>query len=710
MKIHFIAIGGSVMHQLAIALHNKGYAISGSDDEIFDPAASNLQKYDIFPKKLGWHPEKITKNLDAVILGMHARKNNPELLAAQQLNIPIYSFPEYIYEQSKNKKRVVIGGSHGKTSITAMIMHVLQYWDYEFDYLVGAKLAGFDYSVKITDAPIIILEGDEYLTSPLHPVPKFHCYHPNIALLSGIAWDHINVFPTFENYVSQFKIFAAGIEAEQTLIYNKEDDLLKEIAQEASHLKTIAYHSPDYTTEDGRFNLLWNSQKIPLQIFGKHNLQNLEGARLVCRQLGVSDPQFFAAIRKFKGAARRLELVGENEHCAVYRDFAHAPSKVKATTNALNELHPGRQLIACLELHTYSSLNKAFLPQYAHALSAAQQAIVYFDAHTFAIKKLPPLSPSDVIAAFDHPNLQVFTQADELFAHLNGINWQYTDLLMMSSGNFGGINMKDITTFALSQQPAKKQRMLQLKRPLAVFDLETTGVNLATDRIVEISILKIMPDGQQIVRTQRINPTIPIPEQTSLIHGIYDDDVKDAPTFADIAKDLFEFLKDCDVAGFNSNYFDVPVLMEEFLRLDMVFADENRRSVDVFKIFQRKEPRNLGAALKFYCNKELVNAHSAEADVRATYDVLVAQIQKYEDLENNVDFLHNFTQDATKYIDSGRRMIEDEKGIARFNFGKHRNKPVTEVLRREPQYYDWIQRSNFLRDTKQKLKAIKEKM
>ncbi len=444
--IHFIAIGGSVMHQLAICLQQQGWIVTGSDDEIFEPARTNLQKNGLLPANEGWFPEKITSQLDAVIVGMHAKPNNPELLKAQALQIPIHSYPQYIYEHARNKTRIVIGGSHGKTTVTSMIMHVLRHCNFDFDYLVGAKLANFDSAVRLTtQAPYIIIEGDEYLASPLTPQPKFHFYQPNIALLTGIAWDHINVFPTFEYYLEQFRLFLQSMPANATLIYNTEDPNVTQLALEATYLHQIPYQTPPYKVTQNTTYLLTNQGNIKLQVFGKHNLQNLAGAMLVCQQLGISNQQFYNAIQTFKGAARRLELLAQNDTCSIYKDFAHAPSKVKATTNAVKEYHPTRRLIACFELHTYSSLNKDFLPQYQNTLQAADQAIVFFDEHTFAIKQLPILTPNEVQQGFDRPDLLVFTQPDALLNHLNNLNYQNTDLLLMSSGNFGGIDLNTLT-------------------------------------------------------------------------------------------------------------------------------------------------------------------------------------------------------------------------------------------------------------------------
>lgn len=441
MHIHFIAIGGSIMHQLAIALHQKGYHITGSDDDIFDPARSQLAAHQLLPSVLGWHPNKITTDTHAVIVGMHAKADNPELLAAQALDVPIYSYPQYIYEQNKDKKRVVIGGSHGKTTITAMIMHSLRYWQYDFDYLVGAKLKGFDSSVRLTNkAPIIIIEGDEYLSSPIHRTPKFHHYIPNIALLTGIAWDHINVFPTFETYKTQFSLFTQTILPNQTLIFNEEDAHVQEVANTATHLHRIPYRTPNYRKTPNGWVLQEEAGETPLQIFGEHNMQNLMGAKAVCEQLGLTSEQFLEAIQQFTGASRRLELWinQEKNQYTVYRDFAHAPSKVKATTKAVKNAYPKRTFIACLELHTYSSLNKDFLPQYHQTLEPANEAIVFFNAHTFAIKKLPLLTKQEVGKIFDHPNLTVLTSKEALHQHLKQIDRQHTVCLFMSSGHFGG--------------------------------------------------------------------------------------------------------------------------------------------------------------------------------------------------------------------------------------------------------------------------------
>ncbi len=443
MKLHFIAIGGAAMHNLAIALHKKGYRVTGSDDEIFDPSKGRLQKYGLLPGKIGWDVGNITSDLDAVILGMHAREDNPELLRAQELNLKIYSFPEFLYEQSKDKTRVVIGGSHGKTSITAMILHVLNRCNIEADYMVGAQLDGFEVMVKLSDsAKFMVLEGDEYLTSPIDRRPKFHVYKPNIALLSGIAWDHMNVFPTFENYVEQFRIFANLIEEGGSLVYCGQDENVVNVATGAKeNIQKIPYRLPEYEISDGATYILHGDKKVPLKVFGEHNLQNIMGAMNVCKLIGVGEAGFFAAIQSFAGASRRLELVGQNDFCRVYKDFAHSPSKLKATVKAVKSQFPGRTLMACMELHTFSSLNANFLNQYRGCMDDADVPLVYYNPQTLEHKKLPAISPADVKNAFKNERITVFNESEKLKAFLRQTDYQNKNLLLMSSGNFGGIDV-----------------------------------------------------------------------------------------------------------------------------------------------------------------------------------------------------------------------------------------------------------------------------
>jgi len=439
MKIHLIAIGGSAMHNLALALHFKGYEVSGSDDQIFEPSKSRLAKHGLLPNKIGWDEDKITKDIDAIILGMHAKADNPELVKAKDLKLNIYSYPEYIYEQSKNKKRIVIGGSHGKTSITAMILHVLENMKIDCDYMVGAKLEGFDVMVKLTEsAPIIILEGDEYLSSPIDRRPKFHLYKPNIGVISGIAWDHINVFPTFENYIDQFRIFKNLIT--DCIIYCEDDQELNKLIGEGGDCKTIGYSTPDHTIQNGTTYI----EQVPLKIFGNHNLQNLNAAKLVCNELGISSKDFLKQIKTFTGASNRLEKIKDNNNSAIFKDFAHSPSKLKATINAVKKQFKERKLIACMELHTFSSLNKDFLKQYSNSMNEADQAIVFFSLEAIKHKGLEPIKEDEIKSAFNNKELIVISDDIILKNHLKNINLENTNLLLMSSGNFNKMNLDEI--------------------------------------------------------------------------------------------------------------------------------------------------------------------------------------------------------------------------------------------------------------------------
>jgi len=445
MKVHFIAIGGSAMHNLAISLYKKGYQVTGSDDEIFEPSKTRLENYGILPENIGWNPNRITPDIDAIIIGMHARNDNPELIKARKLNLKIYSYPEYLFEQTKNKTRVVVGGSHGKTTITSMIMHVLKFHNMQFDYMVGAQIDGFETMVSLTeDAPIAVFEGDEYLSSPLDPRPKFHLYQPHIALLSGIAWDHINVFPTFEIYKKQFSIFIDKIEKEGCLFYYKNDDVLREVVKQSHNLiEKTGYCAHSYTRRDNKTFLIDIDKEIPLQIFGEHNLQNISGAKLVCNQLGLSDDEFYKAITEFKGAAKRLELLAENDTTKIFLDFAHSPSKLNATVIAVKEQFFDRKLLAVMELHTFSSLNADFLNEYAGSLDKADVGVVYFNPEVIKHKKLKPITKEQVKKSFQNENLIVFTSQKDLVNYIMSSDLTDKNLLLMSSGNFSGIDLKD---------------------------------------------------------------------------------------------------------------------------------------------------------------------------------------------------------------------------------------------------------------------------
>lgn len=453
MKIHFIAIGGSAMHNLALALHRKGYQVTGSDDEIFEPSRSRLENAGLLPAQWGWFPEKITSDLDAVILGMHARKDNPELLEAQRKGIKIYSYPEYLYEQTKNKKRIIIGGSHGKTTTTSMIMHVLQQCHIEFDYMVGALLEGFDTMVHLShESRLAVFEGDEYLSSPIDPHPKFHHYHPHIAILTGIAWDHMNVFPTFENYVQQFGTFIQNIEPEGSLIYFEKDKNIQSILnQKPISVKAIAYQEFPYHNRDGITYLHINNQEFPLHIFGLHNIQNLSAAYQACKLVGISDESFFKAIASYKGAAKRLQKIASTSSSLAFMDFAHSPSKLTATIAAVKEQYPDKKIIACMELHTFSSLNAAFLPQYAHCMAKADTSVVYFNPEVVKHKKLPAITTEDVKKGFAQKELNVFTDNKQLVRFLEEQNYDNTILLIMTSGNFSGIDIRQLATTLLAK-------------------------------------------------------------------------------------------------------------------------------------------------------------------------------------------------------------------------------------------------------------------
>lgn len=442
-RVHFIAIGGAAMHNLALALQHKGYDVSGSDDEINEPSRSRLLKEGLLPASMGWFPEKINEELNAVILGMHARADNPELLRAKELGVPVYSYPEYLYEQSKTKRRFVVGGSHGKTSITAMILHVLNACQVDLDYMVGSQLEGFDRMVRLSEsAPMIILEGDEYLSSPIDRRPKFHLYKADVALLSGIAWDHINVFPTFDNYVEQFRIYVNGIPADGRLIYCSEDPEVKLVCEAAAPvMNKFPYGIPKHRIVDGTTILETPQGDVPLLIFGTHNLMNLEGARLMCNEAGISDSKFYEAISSFKGAARRLELIARSEKLIVFKDFAHSPSKLKATTDAVKTQFSEYRLVACMELHTFSSLNAAFLDEYRDSMKLADVAVVYFNPHTIEHKKLEAISTNQVKKAFGRDDLIVMNASAEVRTFLEKQDYKKDVLLLMSSGNFDGIDL-----------------------------------------------------------------------------------------------------------------------------------------------------------------------------------------------------------------------------------------------------------------------------
>lgn len=445
-RIHFIAIGGAAMHNLAIALSKKGYHVTGSDDEIFEPSRSRLLKYGLLPDKEGWDTSKITADIDAVILGMHARKDNPELLASLQLDLPVYSYPAYVYEQTRGKRRVVIGGSHGKTTVTSMIMHVLNKQNIGFDYLVGSIVEGFETMVNLDEeSKVAVIEGDEYLSSPLDPTPKFHHYKPDVAILTGIAWDHINVFPTIEEYNEQFEKFIETMQPGGTLIFYKHDVVLSSIVQEVNPtIEKIAYDAHESVYDEGQTSLIANDSRYAVGFFGKHNMENVMAAKLVCQQLGIQEKDFYESITSFSGAGRRLQEVTGNDQSKMYIDFAHSPSKLKATIAAVKEKYPDKQLVACMELHTFSSLERGFLEQYKGTMEKADVPVVYYNPATVEHKKLELFNPSDVNKAFNDKRLLVFNEPMKLYNYLMALEYKNSVLLMMSSGNFSGIEMKNL--------------------------------------------------------------------------------------------------------------------------------------------------------------------------------------------------------------------------------------------------------------------------
>lgn len=449
MRIHLIAIGGAIMHQLAIELQDNGHEVTGSDDEIFEPALSNLRDKRLLPEAFGWYPEKLNLSIDAVILGMHAKDDNPELQRAKELGLAIYSFPEYIYEFSKDKKRIVVAGSHGKTSTTSMIMHVLKKNEIAFDYLVGAKVEGFEKSVRLSDAPIIILEGDEYPASAIEKRPKIHFYHPHISILTGIEWDHINVFPTYDNYVSQFAIYLQQMKTDGAqLIYCAADEAVMElVAAEGMQLDKKPYTTPSYRIADNQVLIIEDGVEHAINVFGAHNLQNMEAARHICNALGIDNATFYDSIADFTGAARRLEIVNETAEKIVFRDFAHAPSKVRATIKAVRERYADYKLIACLELHTFSSLNAEFHSEYKDTLQGIDAASVYFSEHALQLKRLPMLDPAQLVMHFNQQSIQVFSNPEHLQTwisqEINSAD-KPVCLLMMSSGTYDGLDLNEL--------------------------------------------------------------------------------------------------------------------------------------------------------------------------------------------------------------------------------------------------------------------------
>lgn len=448
------------MHSLAIALHHAGYLVTGSDDHIHNPARERLDALGLCPEKEGWNANLVHSGLDGVILGMHASEDNPELKKAQELGIKIYSFPEFIYEHSQDKQRIVVAGSYGKTTITAMIMHVLQKAGKRFDFMVGSQVPGFDNPVRLSeDAPVIVMEGDEYLASRLDPRPKFLLYHPHIILLSGISWDHINVFPTEVSYNLQFGKLIDSLPKAGYLIYNDTDKTVREMVhpiKDNESLYISPYSMPSYKiTKEGKYSLtLGNTslagltsiggEKETMEVIGKHNMLNIAGAWKVCERLGIELKDFLKHMSSFRGAKSRLEMIFSNPKRKIYKDFAHAPAKVKATVEAVRELYPKQHLIVCFELHTFSSLNKEFIKLYAGTLKGADKKIVFMNPETEAAKKANPFSKAEIQTAFGDKNLFYVRDKKELALLLKHLNTGNDVFLMMTSGNFGGLALDSV--------------------------------------------------------------------------------------------------------------------------------------------------------------------------------------------------------------------------------------------------------------------------
>ena len=446
-KVHFIAIGGSVMHNLAITLKQLSYEVSGSDDKIYDPSRSRLEKYNLLPENLGWFPELIDKKIDFIVLGMHAKKDNPELLKALDLDCKIYSYPELIFEFSKSKTRITIGGSHGKTTVSSMILHVLDFYNVKVDYLLGAQIEGFENMVHITDDnEFILIEGDEYLSSPIDNSPKFHKYNSNIAVITGIAWDHINVFPSFENYISQFEKFIETITDGGVLVFNELDKLVLDLVNKSEKtIRKIGYGKPDFEIVDGVTYVKTSEGDVPLKVFGDHNLSNLSAAKQICALMGVFDDEFFAAIASFKGASKRLETIYRDNNKIIIKDFAHSPSKLKATIDAVKNQFSNKNIIAVYELHTYSSFNQKFIKEYFNSMSSADMKLIYYDDEVLKKRGEFEINEKIIKDSFGSDDLIVISKKSVLEESILKINLHNSVLLMMSSGNFSSVDMLSLT-------------------------------------------------------------------------------------------------------------------------------------------------------------------------------------------------------------------------------------------------------------------------
>ncbi len=447
MRIHIIAIGGAVMHNLALELQSVGHQVTGSDDEIYDPARSRLQKAGLLPEKMGWDAHRITDDIELIILGMHAKADNPELLRSIELGLVIESFPEFVGNHAKDKRQLVVTGSHGKTTTTSIIMHYLKSQNQAMDFLVGAQLQNFDHMVGLSDAPYMIIEGDEYLSSAIDRKPKFLHYRADVLIITGIAWDHMNVFPSEAIYIDQFRQLLQRQAADSVVIFDTTDAKLVDLMNETAWpFKRIGYEGFFYHWKDGQNFVDWNTHTYPVALSGQHNMKNMQAAFLALNELALIDEvKFFQEMESFTGPAKRMDVLYDSDSLVVLRDFAHAPSKLKATITGVREKYPDAELIACYELHTYSSLNKDFLPQYAHSMDAADQAIVFFSPHTLEIKRLEALDTEAIRAGFDRTDLQVFTDRTELNDALLAMRGEKQQVyLMMSSGVFGGLPLESL--------------------------------------------------------------------------------------------------------------------------------------------------------------------------------------------------------------------------------------------------------------------------
>ncbi len=441
-KVHLIAIGGSIMHNLALALDSQGFMLSGSDDQIFEPARTRLKNRGICPEKEGWFSEKINTDLSFVVLGMHAKPDNPELVKALELGVKVYSFPELVAEMYSNSTRIVVAGSHGKTTTTSMMMHVFKALGKQFDYLVGAQLEGFDVMVALDKKEYSIIEGDEYLSSCLDPRPKFMHYSPQIAIITGIAWDHYNVFPTFDSYKNAFvQLIQSMKEGSLLLWYEGDSDLAELVGEYAQHLKTIAYKESEFVIQGNKCYLISEEACYSLEVFGRHNLQNMNSVIKVCEYLNFNSIDVCTSLSTFKGAAKRMQLLQNNGDLIIYQDFAHAPSKVKATINALRETYPYHHLHCFLELHTYSSLNKNFLPQYYSTVNECDEITIYFDPKALEIKRMEALDLQFIKDSFGRQNMNVIDNPAELKVQMDIARKGRGLLVFLGSGNWAGMEL-----------------------------------------------------------------------------------------------------------------------------------------------------------------------------------------------------------------------------------------------------------------------------